>query len=60
MLDEAIKQITGNGLKPTDIIQGAEGADGPTELRYRAHVAFSTAYDMLTQTREASATAARR
>jgi VWFA-related protein len=49
VLDEAIKKITGNGLKPSDIIQGAEGADGPTEVRYRAHVAFSTAYDMLTQ-----------
>ena len=49
VLDEAIKKITGNGLKPSDIIQGAEGADGPSEVRYRAHVAFSTAYDMLVQ-----------
>ena len=49
ILDEAIKKITGNGLKPSDVIQGAEGADGPSEVRYRAHVAFSTAYDMLSQ-----------
>jgi VWFA-related protein len=49
VLDEAIKKITGNGLKPADIIQGAEGADGPSEVRYRSHVAFSTAYDMLSQ-----------
>src|SRR6187402_3034685 len=49
VLDEAIKKITGNGLKPADIINGAEGADGPSEVRYRSHVAFSTAYDMLTQ-----------
>jgi VWFA-related protein len=49
VLDEAIKKITGNALKPADIINGAEGADGPSEVRYRAHVAFSTAYDMLTQ-----------
>lgn len=49
VLDESIKKITGNGLKPADIIQGAEGADGPSEVRYRAHVAFSTAFDMLTQ-----------
>jgi VWFA-related protein len=49
VLDESIKKITGNGLKPSDIIQGAEGADGPSEVRYRSHVAFSTAYDMLTQ-----------
>ncbi len=49
VLDEAIKKITGNGLKPSDIIQGAESADGPSEVRYRAHVTFSTAYDMLRQ-----------
>ncbi|MEP6782123.1 MAG: VWA domain-containing protein [Acidobacteriota bacterium] len=49
VLDESIKKITGNGLKPADIIQGAEGSDGPSEVRYRAHVAFSTAFDMLTQ-----------
>lgn len=49
ILDESIKKITGNGLKPSDIIQGPEGAEGPSEVRYRAHVAFSTAYDMLTQ-----------
>src|SRR5690606_31456885 len=49
LLEEAIKKITGNGLKPSDVIQGAESADGPSEVRYRAHVAFSTAYDMLRQ-----------
>ena len=36
-------------MKPSDIIQGSEGSDGPSEVRYRAHVAFSTAYDMLSQ-----------
>jgi VWFA-related protein len=49
VLDESIKKITGNALKPADIIQGAEGSDGPSEVRYRANVAFSTAHDMLTQ-----------
>jgi VWFA-related protein len=49
ILDDAIKKITGNGLKPSDIIQGAEGAEGPSEVRYRAHVTFSTAYDILRQ-----------
>ena len=49
VLDESIKKITGNGLRPADIIQGAEGSEGPAEVRYRAHVAFSTAYDMLSQ-----------
>src|SRR5687768_15163902 len=49
ILDDAIEEITGNGLKPSDIIQGPDGAEGPTEVRYRAHVAFSTAYDILRQ-----------
>lgn len=49
VLDEAIKRVTGNGLKPSDIIQGAEGADGPSEVRYRANVSFSTVRDMVMQ-----------
>jgi VWFA-related protein len=49
VLEESIKRITGSGLKPADIIQGSEGSDGPSEVRYRAHVAFSTVHDMLTQ-----------
>ena len=49
VLDEAIKKITGNGLKPSDIIQGQDGAQGPAEVRYRAHVAFSTTRDIVTQ-----------
>jgi VWFA-related protein len=49
VLDDSIKKISGNGLKPSDVIQGAEGAEGPSEVRYRAHVAFSTANDMLRQ-----------
>ncbi|MBI2834459.1 MAG: VWA domain-containing protein [Acidobacteria bacterium] len=46
-LDEAIKKISGSALKPSDIIQGPESSEGPTEVRYRAHVAFSTAYDLM-------------
>jgi VWFA-related protein len=46
-LDEAIKKIAGSELSPTDIIQGPSGADGPSEVRYRAHVAFSTVSDLL-------------
>jgi VWFA-related protein len=48
-LDEAIKKMTGNELKPSDIIQGPSGAEGPSEVRYRAHVAFSTVNDVLTE-----------
>jgi VWFA-related protein len=47
LLDDAINRISGNGLKPTDIIKGQEGADGPVELRYRAHVAFTTANQLM-------------
>ena len=46
-IDEALKKVMGGALKPTDIIQGPEGQEGPTEVRYRAHVAFSSAADML-------------
>jgi VWFA-related protein len=46
-LDEAIKKIAGNELSPTDIIQGPSGSQGPSEVRYRAHVAFSTVNDIL-------------
>ncbi len=47
-LSEAIKKMAGNELKPTDIINGPSGSDGPSEVKYRAHVAFSTVSDVLT------------
>jgi VWFA-related protein len=46
-LDEAINKISGSGLKPDEIITTPDGSQGPPEVRYRAHVAFSTAYDIL-------------
>jgi len=47
-LDAAIERITPNGLRPTEILQGMESRrDGPVELRYRAQVAFATAYDIM-------------
>src|SRR5471032_1126798 len=46
-LDEAINKMAGSELKPSDIIQGPSGAEGPSEVRYRAHVAFSTVNDLL-------------
>lgn len=46
-IDEAANKIAGNGLKPSDIIDVPEGQQGPPEVRYRAHVAFSTVYDSL-------------
>jgi VWFA-related protein len=47
VLDDAIKRITGGGMKPADIVTGQQSSQGPTELRYRAHVAFATAYDLM-------------
>jgi VWFA-related protein len=46
-LDEAIKKMSGGALKPSEIIQASNGPNGPSELRYRAHVAFATAYDVV-------------
>jgi len=45
--DEAIKKIAGSGLKPSEIINMGTGSEGPTELRYNAHVAFSTMEEAL-------------
>ena len=41
-LDQAVTKMTGNELKPTEIINGSSGPGGPSEIRYRAHVAFDT------------------
>jgi VWFA-related protein len=46
-LDEAIDKISGAGLKPQDILETPQGQQGNSEIRYRAHVAFSTAYDIM-------------
>jgi len=48
-IDEAIGKVMGGALKPTDIIQAPQGQEGPSEVRYRAHVAFSTAEDLMAQ-----------
>jgi VWFA-related protein len=41
-LDDAIEKIHGDGLKPSEIIERSNGSGGPTELRHRARVAFTT------------------
>jgi VWFA-related protein len=46
-LDEAIKRIAGNALRPNDILEAPQTSQGPSEVRYRAHVAFSTAYEIM-------------
>jgi VWFA-related protein len=47
ILESLIEKVTGGGLKPKEIIDANQGSNGPTELRHRAHVAFSTAYDLM-------------
>jgi VWFA-related protein len=46
-LDEAMHKITGGGLMPSEIISTPDGSQGPPEVRFRAHVAFSSAYEIL-------------
>ncbi len=47
VLESAIKKVTGSGLRPEDLIKVPQSPQGPAELRYRAHVAFSTAYQLM-------------
>jgi VWFA-related protein len=47
VLESAIERITGGGLTPKEITEGMASSQGPAELRHRAHVAFSTAYDLM-------------
>src|SRR6476660_7698637 len=46
-LTEAYDKISGAGLKPNEILDAPVGAEGPSEVRYRAHVAFDTAYNIM-------------
>ena len=51
-LGEAERKIMGTGLTPKDILDVPVGGDGPPEVRHRAHVAFSTAYDVVARLAE--------
>ena len=46
-LEDAINRITGHAMRPSEIIQGPMGGEGPAEVRYRAQTAFATAYQIL-------------
>jgi VWFA-related protein len=46
-LDQALEKISGAGLTPKEILDVPNGSDGQPEIKYRAHVAFSTAYGIL-------------
>ncbi len=47
VLESSIERVTGGGLTPKEIMEGMSTSQGPAELRHRAHVAFSTAYDLM-------------
>ena len=46
-MEEAANKITGGGLRPSEIIQQSAAGETPQEVMHRAHVAFSTIYDVL-------------
>ena len=46
-LAEAANKITGGALRPSEIVQQNSGPDGSGEVRYRAHVAFTVANDLM-------------
>jgi VWFA-related protein len=49
--NEAIAKTMGGAMTANEIIEGAtmETSEGPTGLRYNAHVAFKTAHDLIGQ-----------
>jgi len=47
--NEAIEKTMGGAMTPNDIVKALNTAEGPSGLRYQAHVAFETAYDLLGQ-----------
>ena len=47
VLESAIRRVQASGLRPREIIEGAQGSQGPIELRHRAHVALSLAYEQM-------------
>jgi VWFA-related protein len=46
-LDQAAGRIMGSGLSPRDVLDAPSGSAGLSEVRHRAHVAFSTAHDLI-------------
>src|SRR4051812_47424538 len=47
ILESISNKVSGGGLKPSEIINTSNGVGPGSELRHRAHVAFSTAYDLV-------------
>ena len=47
LIDAAVSKIAGRGMTYRDIMDSKDGSQGPQGLRYNAHVAFRTAYNLL-------------
>jgi VWFA-related protein len=47
--NEAIDKVMGAAMTPDEIIKSLNTAEGPSGLRHKVHVAFSTVYDLLGQ-----------
>ena len=47
LLQDAISRVVGHGMSYRDIMDSLDGAQGPQGLRYNAHVAFKTAYELI-------------
>ncbi len=47
--NEAIEKTMGAAMTPDEIIKALNTAEGPSGLRHKVHVAFSTVYDLLAQ-----------
>lgn len=47
LLEEAISRVGGHGMSYRDIMDARDGSQGPQGLRYNAHVAFKTAYELI-------------
>ena len=48
-LTEAAEKLSGSALTSKDIVDVPTGSQGPPEVRHKAHVAFSTARDVIRQ-----------
>ena len=47
VLESAIERVTGGALTPRETIAGLQTSQGPAEVRHRAHVAITTAYELM-------------
>jgi VWFA-related protein len=54
ILEGISNRIAGGGMKPQDIINASNAVGPGSELRHRAHVAFSTAYDLVNNLQQIS------